>query len=332
MTAANARIPVGNDNDPIIKVGNFGPVDDGSENIAIVLRGGIVESVHCGHIASVSGMCQESLNRGNPHITIYPTSLLNPLRLVGMLKAGLDLPDHQIALACSTQLHSTEDLREVEKIVTQAGLTTEDFHAATKSSFRGGSNRSRFSGMCAGEHAAMIATCVAAKWNPEAYLAPNHPLQQAIHSAVSVLAGDQTGTAIDLCGAPLFATTLAGLASAWSRIALSKLGTPEFRVANAMRTYPRLVSGSRNYQACLMEAVPGLIANHGVGTFVAAMHTGESVAVRINDASPRPIPVIIDSAISNIGIESSAIERHRALVAEFSSSGPDADGSAILFC
>jgi len=97
---------------------------------------------------------------------------------------------------------------------------------------------------CSGKHAAMLAACVVNGWPTSSYLNPQHPLQQAILRTVEELAGELVpATGVDGCGAPLFALTLAGLARAFRMLVLAAPGTPERRVADAMRAHPEWTSG-----------------------------------------------------------------------------------------
>lgn len=67
----------------------------------------------------------------------------------------------------------------------------------------------------------MLATCVAAGWDPHTYLDVAHPLQRAIRAEVADLTGDgdPVHVTVDGCGAPLFSCTVAGLARSFARIA-----------------------------------------------------------------------------------------------------------------
>ena len=136
----------------------------------------------------------------------------------------------------------------------------------------------------------MLATCHAAGWDTAGYLDPGHPLQRAIRTTVEELTGVPVAhTAVDGCGAPLFSTTPAGLARAVARIATAPPGTPEGRVAAAMRAHPWWVAGTGRDVVRLAAAVPGLIAKDGAeGVFVAALPDGRTVVVKILDGSPRP--------------------------------------------
>ena len=92
---------------------------------------------------------------------------------------------------------------------------------------------------CTGKHAAMLATCVANGWDTATYRDPDHPLQQALRATVERLAGEPVAaTGVDGCGAPLFALSLTGLARAFARDRHGAAGTPEPRVAAAIRAHP----------------------------------------------------------------------------------------------
>jgi len=64
---------------------------------------------------------------------------------------------------------------------------------------------------------------------------------------------------VDGCGAPLFALTLAGLARAFRALVLAADGTPERKVADAMRKFPEWTSGTTRDERRLMVAIPGLL-------------------------------------------------------------------------
>jgi len=98
---------------------------------------------------------------------------------------------------------------------------------------------------CSGKHAAMLATCVAAGWPTATYTDPAHPLQVALRQALEGLAGERSAAVgVDGCGAPVFALSLAGLARAFQALVTASPGTPERRVADAMRAYPEWTSGA----------------------------------------------------------------------------------------
>ena len=73
----------------------------------------------------------------------------------------------------------------------------------------------------------MLATCVVNGWDTATYRDADHPLQQAMADTLVELAGEPVAaTAVDGCGAPVMAVTLAGLARAFGRIAVGERGHP----------------------------------------------------------------------------------------------------------
>ncbi len=169
---------------------------------------------------------------------------------------------------------------------------------------------------CSGKHAAMIATCVAngwpihddtrAKspdgvWGRDDYRSPEHPLQQAIRTGVEDSAGEKVSyVAVDGCGAPILAISLAGLARSFGLFAAAAPETLEGRVANAFREYPEYASGSRRDEAALMQAVPGLFCKAGAeSVYAVGLADGRGIAVKIEDGTPRARAVVMAASCSN---------------------------------
>ncbi len=149
-------------------------------------------------------------------------------------------------------------------------------------------------------------------WSLDDYLDPAHPLQQAIAEIVEDLTGQRIArVSVDGCGAPLFSISLHGLARAVARITTAAPGTPEARVADAMRSYAEMASGAGRDVAALMRAVPGLLAKDGFeGVQVAALPDGRAVAVKVSDGANRARVPVAAAALVRAGVE-------EGLLAEF---------------
>jgi L-asparaginase II len=102
---------------------------------------------------------------------------------------------------------------------------------------------------------------------------------------------------VDGCGAPLFALTLGGLARAFRSLVLAEPGSPERKVADAMRKFPSWTSGSTRDEYRLMNSVPGLLLKAGAeGVDAFALPDGSAAAVKIDDGNARvrtPVSVAI---------------------------------------
>ena len=168
---------------------------------------------------------------------------------------------------------------------------------------------------CSGKHAAMLATCVAAGWPVVGYLEPQHPLQVALTAAVERLAGEPvTRVVTDGCGAPQHALPLTALARAFSRLITAADGTPEHRVATAMREHPQLVGGAGRDVTRLMEGIPGLLAKDGAeGVYAAALPDGSAVALKIDDGAARARTPVLLAALAVLGADVSGVTDLAAL-------------------
>ncbi|AEI13319.1 asparaginase [Cellulomonas gilvus] len=298
-------------------------VATGAVPLARVLRGGIVESVHLGHVVVLAPDGEVRLALGEPDVTVLARSSLKPLQAVGMLRHGLRVDDRALALACASHNAEPEHVAGVRALLADAGLTerdldnTPDWPLDPDAAFAwraAGHDRAPVTQNCSGKHAAMLATCVAAGWPTAGYRGEDHPLQRALRAAVAELTGVAVErTTIDGCGAPLFSTTLVGLARAFARLARAPhdeghAGTPEARVAAAMAAHPWLVAGAGRDATRFMQAVPGLVAKDGAdGVYAAGLPDGGAVALKVLDGSARPRAAVLAAALVAAGVDRGAV-------------------------
>jgi L-asparaginase II len=276
-----------------------------------VERSGFVESRHRGSVAGLAADGSDAVRLGSPAEPIFPRSANKPIQAVAMLRHGLALDGELLALASAS--HSGEDFHVdgVQKILAGAGLTADDLRCPAQRPIHPElaveREASRLRMNCSGKHAAMLATCVARDWPTESYLDPGHPLQVAVRETVAGLTGDEVvATGVDGCGAPLFAVTLTGLAHAFRALVLAAPGTPERRVADAMRAYPEWTSGTEREERRLMDAVPGLLIKCGAeGVDAFALADGRAGAIKIDDGAMRartPVTVATLRALGADGV------------------------------
>jgi L-asparaginase II len=287
--------------------------DDVNPVVAEVVRSGFAESRHHGAVTGLAADGTEVISVGRTGAPFFPRSANKPLQAAAMLRCGLTLEGELLALAAAS--HSGEDFHAdgVRKILSGAGLSEDDLHCplswpvdveTARRLVARGHGMSRIRMNCSGKHAAMLATCVANGWPTQTYLAPDHPLQQAIQHTVEELAGEQVAaTGVDGCGAPLFALTMTGLARAFRALVLAAPGTPERRVADAMRAHPEWSSGTSRDERRLMDAVPGLLVKAGAeGVNAFALADGRCGAVKIDDGSARARTPVTVAALRLLGV------------------------------
>jgi L-asparaginase II len=263
-----------------------------------LLRDGLVEGVHHGSAVVLAPDGSVLFQAGDIDVACYPRSTAKPMQAVAMACLGLSQPLHLLALTAAS--HSGEDfhLAGVRSILDASGCTEADLGNPADLPFdpverevwiAAGRAPRKLAHNCSGKHAAMLHTARKHGWSTQDYLDPDHPLQCEIAATVEDLTGEKIArTAIDGCGAPLFAVSLRGLATAIGRIASAAPGTPEALVAQAMRAYPAYVAGSRRDTTELMRTVPGLVAKDGFEAVqVAALPDGTAIALKIADGSDR---------------------------------------------
>ncbi|MFB7497483.1 asparaginase [Streptomyces sp. NPDC056161] len=282
--------------------------------VAHLVRGGVIEGVHHGSVVVLGADGEAAFRLGDTEAAFYPRSALKPVQAVAMVRAGLPLDGDLLSLAAAS--HSGEEchLAGVRRILDLAGLGEEDlrnvpdmpFDPAVRDAWvRAGRGPSRLAQNCSGKHAAMLSTARLNGWSLTDCLDPAHPLQRAIAETVEDLTGQRVArVTVDGCGAPLFAVSLHGLARAVARIVTAAPGTPEARVADALRAHPEMASGADRDVAALMRAVPGLLAKDGFeGVEAAALPDGRAIAVKIADGASRARIPVAAAALARAGVD-----------------------------
>ncbi|MFF4773286.1 asparaginase [Microtetraspora fusca] len=290
-----------------------------SELIVEVVRSGFVESVHGARVLAVDASGAPVMCHGETATLVSPRSSMKPLQALGMVRSGLPLEDELLALACAS--HAGEDfhVEGARKILAEAGLDESALgcpealpqHAEARNrAIQAHVEPARIFMNCSGKHSAMLATCVVNGWPVETYLDPGHPLQRAIRATVEELTGERVAaTGVDGCGAPLFFVSMVGVVRAFRSFTLADEGTPERRIADAMRAHPEWTSGTVRPEAALMRALPGLMVKAGAEAFDAfAFADGRAAAVKIEDGGDRArVPVTV-AALRALGLDAPELD------------------------
>ncbi|GGK71687.1 asparaginase [Streptomyces flaveus] len=282
--------------------------------VAQLVRGGVIEGIHYGSVVVLGADGMVELQIGDIEAAFYPRSALKPVQAVAMLRAGLPLDGELLSLAAASHSGEERHLAGTRRILEQAGLPEEALRnvpdlpydpVVREAWVREGRLPSQLAQNCSGKHAAMLYTAHLNGWSLDDYLDPAHPLQQAIAEIVEDLTGQSIAhVSVDGCGAPLFSISLHGLARAAARITTAPPGTPEARVADAMREHAEMASGSGRDVAALMRAVPGLLTKDGFeGVHVAALPDGRAVAVKIADGADRARLPVVAAALARCGVD-----------------------------
>jgi L-asparaginase II len=287
--------------------------------VAEVVRSGFVESRHRGSVVAVAPDGTVLWAVGVVDSPMFPRSSNKPLQATAMVRNGLPLRGRLLALTCASHSGESEHIAGVHEMLTGAGLdesalqTPADYpldEVAREEWIRAGGHREPIAMNCSGKHAGMLATCVANGWDTGGYLQADHPLQVRIVEVFSELTGEPVDAiGVDGCGAPLLATSLVGLARAFSRLAQAPVESAEGSVAAAIVGHPVMVSGSRRDEPQLLRAYPGAIGKSGAEACHAfALPDGTAVALKIEDGADRARPVVLAQALRRLGLDADVLD------------------------
>ncbi|MFE0929893.1 asparaginase [Streptomyces mutabilis] len=288
--------------------------------LAEVVRSGFVEGRHRGDLVVLAADGAVELALGEVTAPVFPRSANKPMQAAGVLRAGLDLAGERLALAAAS--HSGESFHRdlVRKMLDEYGLDPAQLQCPADlpldpeerdTYLASGAVADPITMNCSGKHTAMLAVCAQRGWPLETYLDPEHPLQRIIHRVVEDAAGEPvSAVGTDGCGAPLMAISLVGLARAFRTFAGAEPGTPERRVADAMRAHPEYVAGTRRPDTWLMREVPGTLSKMGAEAVQAvALPDGRALAFKVEDGATRALGPVLARALTLLGVEGPVVDR-----------------------
>jgi len=292
--------------------------------VAEVVRSGFVEGHHHGSVVVTGPDGAVEWSAGVVDRPMFPRSSHKPLQALGMLRAGLELDGELLALAAASHSGEAFHIDGVRRILAGAGLDPTALRTpagypldelARDDWIRAGHAAEPITMNCSGKHAAMLATSVANGWPTDSYRAPEHPVQRAIGAAIEDCAGERVAAvAVDGCGAPLLAISLAGLARAFGRLASAAPESVQGRVTGALRAHPEWASGTRRDEAALIRATPGLICKGGAeAVYAVGLVDGRGIAVKIDDGGSRARAVVMAATLLALGVDNEVIRGQREL-------------------
>ncbi|WP_372503120.1 asparaginase [Streptomyces rhizoryzae] len=288
--------------------------------LAEVVRSGFVEGRHRGSLVVLAADGSVELAMGDVAAPVFPRSTNKPMQAAAILRAGLDLSGERLALAAASHSGERFHLDLVRTMLTEHGLAPEQLQTPpdlpldpeeAEHYLAAGRVRDPLTMNCSGKHTAMLAACARNGWSLETYLAADHPLQQLVLEDVRTAGGEEVAhIGTDGCGAPLMSLSLTGLARAYRHFVLAAPGTPERRVADAMRAHPEYVAGTRRPDTWLMRALPGTLSKMGAEAVQAlALPDGRALAFKIDDGATRTLGPVLARVLRGLGIDDPVLAR-----------------------
>lgn len=293
-----------------------------SVELAVVERSGFVESRHAGAAVVLDPDGVVALSLGDVEAPILPRSSMKPLQALGCATAGAVLEGEHLALSTASHAGTDRHVAVVRDILDRAGLSESDLRCppawpgdtATRDEIvreLGQPERVRMN--CSGKHAAMLLACSVNGWDTATYLDPAHPLQVHIREVIERLTGAKIATtAIDGCGAPVYAMSLSALARATHRVGTSSERSPfalhrtAGALVRAVRENPWAIDGPGRQDTIAIERL-GVFAKGGAeGIMIMVAPNGATVALKMLDGSGRAATAVAISLLQRVGALSPA--------------------------
>ena len=292
--------------------------------LAEAVRGGIVESVHRGHVCVVDGDGSRVVSVGDPETATFFRSASKPFQAMPFLTSGgadaFGFTDDEVALACASHSGEKIHVEGVRRMLEKIGCSVDDlrcgahmpfYQKETERMIRNGESPTQLHNNCSGKHAAMLGLAKHIGADISSYESTANPVQEAIKNSVAAFAeipADEIGIGIDGCAAPNFALPVSAMARCFANLISPNKFDAETqaaskRIVSAMAGYPHLIGGTDRLDTILMEAAQGKIISKvgadGVwlcGVLPSEQYpTGLGVALKIEDGDDflsRPVVAV----------------------------------------
>lgn len=299
-----------------------------AEPLARVVRSGLEESVHLGHVAvcDASGRLVASL--GDPERLTFVRSCTKPIQAsVSLTAIDRRMPDRLIAIMCASHNGEPVHIRAVRAVLRRGGLTEDDLRTpSARPGDPASASRVREPAPvfhnCSGKHAGMLLACTSRGWDTPTYRTRSHPLQRRVLTAVRQLSGfDDPAIGVDGCGVPLHGMPLRAIATMYARLAdpdrQGSLGPAVAAAVAAMRAEPYLVGGRHRLDTAIMQATPDIVAKEGAEALDCAvsLQAGLGVAVKVADGGYRAAGPAMIRVLDELGLLRPAARRALARAA-----------------
>jgi len=293
--------------------------------LAVVERGGFVESRHVGSAVVLGPEGDVVRELGDTTAPVLPRSSMKPFQALAVMTSGVTLRGEDAAIATASHSGTPQHVTLVRGLLARAGLGGSALRcpaeyptdrASRDELVRGGTRPEPVTMNCSGKHAAMLLACHANGWSIEDYLEPDHPLQKRILDVFERLTGERpAASVIDGCGAPVHAVGLTALARGIQKIASSSTSSPFalFRegaaLAEGVRENAWAIAGPGRPDSVAIDRL-GVFSKFGAeGVQVMTAPDGTTVALKMLDGSPRASAIVATRLLAGAGaLEASAVD------------------------
>lgn len=294
-----------------------------AEPIVRVVRSGLEESVHLGHVAVADAEGRLVARLGDPFHPVFLRSATKPLQAaVSLSQFDEDLPDRLVAALCGSHNGEPVHVAAARAVLHRGGLGVSALRCPPalpldRGAMLAAGRPRRIFHNCSAKHAGMAVASALGGLDVRTYPRPPHPLQRRVLRAVRRGTGvERPRIGVDGCGVPVHGVPLAAAATLYARLLaperFGRLGRPVERAVDAMRAEPYLVAGRGRIDTAVMEQVPGLVVKVGAEALhcAAVPALGLGVAVKVADGGERASGPALIHALWRLGaIDDAQLER-----------------------
>ena len=283
------------------------------------------ENLHLGSVAVVDTDGKLLWHAGDPDFMTFTRSAIKPFQALPFLLADgparFGLTSSEVALLCASHSGEPKHIAAVTSILAKIGLDESDLECGCHAPLYYDSvgvaappdgRWSQLHHNCSGKHSGFLAWCRLHDQPTAGYVAPAHPLQQAIRAALADSARLDAGampSGLDGCSAPNYALPLSRLAHLYARLAQGhgdvRLGAPMGDLFDAMTAHPDLVSGEARCDLAYMGAGAGdwvtKVGADAVQT-IGVRSARLGIAIKIADGAVRSLQCATFSVLDQLGL------------------------------
>lgn len=310
----------------------------GAERLVDVIRGGIVESEHWGHIAVVNSEGKLIYSIGDPNRLTFARSSMKPLQAIPIVETGAadfyKLSQADLSLACASHNGEDQHTNRVRAILKDLELTIDSLKCGThpprwqekyEELMKSGEDISAVYNNCSGKHSGMLTTAKFMGESLEDYYKTDHPVQKRIIEVISDLCEIpkvEIEIGIDGCGVPVHGIPLKKIALGFAKLANpsafpNKRKEAIERVTSAMMAEPEMVGGTNRFCTDFMKTEEGrMFGKAGAeGVYcIGDIETGLGIALKIEDGNGRATAPVAIEVLTQLNLLN---EKQRELLQEY---------------
>ena len=286
-----------------------------------VIRGPLVESLHCGAIAVCDAQGRTVFAIGNVASPVFPRSAVKALQALPLIEQGaadrFGLSDEELALACASHSGEAAHVAGVERMLAKAGLASSDLRcgahwpiaqsAAAEVARSGGP--AALHNNCSGKHAGFLCVARALGVDHADYWRPEHPVQRLVRAVLEDFTAAALGEeccAIDGCSVPTWAVPLNNLAHGFAKFGAGRGISPErargaARLRQTCAKVPWFVAGTGRFCTDVMQLFGErvFVKTGAEGVYCAALPQQElGIAIKCDDGASRATQAIMAAMIA----------------------------------